>query len=58
MQSADRMVADRPPSFGVINLAFFKESFMDEVQLAVAGQARTGKVATADNADNRVQMVE
>ena len=52
------MVADRPPSFGIVNLAFFKESFMDEVQLAVADQARTGKVATANNADNGVQMVE
>jgi hypothetical protein len=31
---------------------------MDKVQLTVADESRSRKIAAADNTDNRVQMVE
>ena len=51
-------MADRSARFGVVDLAFFQHRFVDEVQLTVAAESRAGEIATANDADDRMQMIE
>jgi hypothetical protein len=54
MHPADGVVTDFTASFGIVNLAFFQEGFVDEIELTVAEQTRACKVAAANNADDWV----
>jgi hypothetical protein len=54
MHPADGVMTDFAARFGIVNLAFFQEGFVDEIEFTVAEQTRTRKVAAANNADDWV----
>jgi hypothetical protein len=51
-------MANRSPRLGVVDLASLQHRFVDEVQLTVAAEPRSSEVATANDADDRMQMIE
>ncbi|MGH8068052.1 MAG: hypothetical protein ACRERE_23050 [Candidatus Entotheonellia bacterium] len=51
-------MADRSPRLGVIYLAFLQHRFVDEVQLTIAAEPWPCEIATANDANDRVQMIE
>jgi hypothetical protein len=54
VSALDRVMADRPPCFGVVDLALFQHRFVDEVQLTIAGKSLPREIATANATNNYV----
>ena len=51
-------MANSSPRFGVVDLAVLQHRLVDEVQLAVAAESRPCEIATANDANDRMQMIE